>query len=189
MNSVIEQHIEEISKKPVIFINFDFTTGRELSYVEGKECKVSFETNCTTFFNTDNNAIVRKKDGSEISVVSLLSNHGFYTEKEIRPEHNLYKMLLADAFTFVKPKEPIDFCKVTDYEKLKNLFTEFGLGFEELSGHAVSGAISDLNDSNTGNKAIACTMGEHLKVGGYTGFSSEFVFDKDGKFIQLNCWE
>ena len=77
----------------------------------------------------------------------------------------------------------------TQYEKLKELFTEFGLGFEELSGNAVSGAISSLDDTTIGNKAVLCEKGKHTKVGGYNGFSSEFVFDKDGKFIELNCWE
>jgi hypothetical protein len=73
----------------------------------------------------------------------------------------------------------------TQYEKLKDLLTEFGVGFDEKEGKDVS----DENDTGT-NKAIVCeNNSNHLKVGGYIGFSTEFVFDKDGNFISLNCWE
>ena len=71
----------------------------------------------------------------------------------------------------------------TQYDKLKSLFTEFDLGFSEKEGEIL------VSGNNPTNKAIVCEKDIYDKVGGYIGFSCEFVFDKDGNFIQLNCWE
>jgi len=37
----------------MIKINFDFTDGTEVSYIEGCELKDNFTTNCLDFFNND----------------------------------------------------------------------------------------------------------------------------------------
>lgn len=58
----------------------------------------------------------------------------------------------------------------TDREKLKNLLTEFGVGFEE--------------DDN----CVTCETG-HAKVGGYIGFFTVFEFDHDGNFVSIGVGE
>ena len=62
---------------------------------------------------------------------------------------------------------------MTDYEKLKLLLTEFGVGFDE---------------SENEFKIISLIEGG-TKVGGYTGFYVDYKFSKDGKFIGVNIWE
>jgi len=81
----------------MITIHFDFTDGTELSYYEGILKKDNFKTNCLDFFQFDTNVdevIVVKKNGTKISRNNI-QNH---TTKQIRREHNLHKMLVADTF-------------------------------------------------------------------------------------------
>ena len=85
-----------------IIIHWDFTDGTEISYMEGLLREDGFTTSCIQFFTTENDARVVKKDGSYIDVLELLENTGEYTDKEIRPAHNLVKMLVADAFEWKK---------------------------------------------------------------------------------------
>lgn len=77
----------------------------------------------------------------------------------------------------------------SQYEKLKSLFTEFGLGFDENRTPFTNADDMSFSTLKDGEKSIFCKEGKHNKVDGYNGFSSEFVFDKDGNFIQLNCLE
>jgi len=64
---------------------------------------------------------------------------------------------------------------MTDYEKLKALLTEFGVGFV-------------VEEDEKGEKYIECNC-ESKKVTGYSFFYTLFEFDKDGKFIHMGAWE
>lgn len=92
-----------------ITINFDFVSGKEVSFVEGRDKYMdgeSFETNCLEFFQFDSLAIyddviVKAKGGKYISLKELLSNEDTsYTSKEIRVSHNVRKMLVAGSLEF-----------------------------------------------------------------------------------------
>lgn len=92
----------------MITINFDFTTGKEISFIEGKNTynanpKLSFQTNVLTFFSFDYDCEVKvlKKDGSYILKSELLGNNP-YTLKEIRISHNIYKLLVSGLLEFKK---------------------------------------------------------------------------------------
>lgn len=84
----------------MIIINYDFTDGSEVSFIQGKELKDNFTTNCLDFFNMDeevDEVMVVKRDGSFISRKNI-QNH---TDKEIRNSHNIHKMLVADSFRWL----------------------------------------------------------------------------------------
>lgn len=68
------------------------------------------------------------------------------------------------------PQQPAP--QPTDKEKLMALFTELGIGFKQ---------------DKTSND-VNCEQGD-AKIGGYRGFSTQFEFDAQGKFISMNCWE
>lgn len=90
----------------MITIHYDFTDGTELSWIEGKNKEDDFTTNVLDFFTCNRDVIVIKKDGSYISSVELLANDQYYTDKHMRPVHNIHKMLVANAFSW-KPKDYI----------------------------------------------------------------------------------
>lgn len=80
----------------MIKIHYDFTDGTEVSYIEGKQLKDNFTTNCLDFFNQDVNVddvIVIDKIGNQLSRKLLISNNSNYTNKYIRNYHDLHKML------------------------------------------------------------------------------------------------
>ena len=88
-----------------IYINYDFVSGKELSYGEGLEATDTFETNCLDFFNTDsltewNDVVVINKNNEYISCKDLLEDSTPYTSKEIRMSHNIHKMLVSNSFTW-----------------------------------------------------------------------------------------
>jgi hypothetical protein len=67
---------------------------------------------------------------------------------------------------------------MTDYEKLKALLTDFGVGFTEgivEGGHL---GITLEADGKVENK-----------VTGYAFYYTEFVFTKDGAFKEVGIWE
>jgi hypothetical protein len=72
---------------------------------------------------------------------------------------------------------------MTDKEKLKALLTEFGIGFTEPVAEEcqnnIMGIVIEKGNVEEG----------HEKVTGYYGFSAEFEFDAEGKFIQVGVWE
>src|SRR5271169_6884770 len=130
-----------------IFINFDFTTGAELSYEEGLKQDDTYETNVLDFFSFGKYAddvIVRKKDGSYISRNELLNVHGTYIDKDIRSEHNIHRMLVAGAFKFRDKDNKMH--KIGDIveDKMVRLesdmfkhWTEHKHGFEGISEFAI----------------------------------------------------
>ena len=64
--------------------------------------------------------------------------------------------------------------QVTDYEKLKALFDEFGIGYDEMS----TGKLGYLRCKEGGEK-----------IEGYVEFYTDFDFDKDGNFLTMGAWE
>ena len=62
---------------------------------------------------------------------------------------------------------------MTDFEKMKSLLDEFGVGY----------ALESAEDDNR----ITCQY-NHEKVIGYC-FYTEFIFDKHGKFLNIGIWE
>lgn len=84
----------------MITIHWDFTDGTELSYIEGCEKGDNFTTNCLEFFNFSvevDEVIVLRKDGATISRKNI-QNH---TQKQIRREHNIQRILVAGGFDFI----------------------------------------------------------------------------------------
>lgn len=84
----------------MITIHFDFTDGTEVSYIQGKELKDNFTTNCLDFFNMEeqcDEVIVLRIDGKKISRNNIQS----HSNKEIRKSHNIHKMLTANAFLWL----------------------------------------------------------------------------------------
>lgn len=84
----------------MITIHYDFVDGTEVSYIQGKELKDNFTTNCLNFFNMNEQAtdvIVLKQNGTKIS----RNNVQQHTNKQIRKEHDIYKMLISNSFTFI----------------------------------------------------------------------------------------
>ena len=69
----------------------------------------------------------------------------------------------------------------TDYDKMKNQLLEWRVGFREHTWTA------EENDG-TPVKVIQCEEGMD-KVNGYTCFMVEFVFNMDGKFLEIGAWE
>lgn len=59
---------------------------------------------------------------------------------------------------------------MTDFEKVKTLFTELGIGYEV-----------------EGNRII-CEEG-NAKIEGYLSFCAAFEFDEKGKFIKMELFE
>lgn len=60
----------------------------------------------------------------------------------------------------------------TDRERLIELFTDFGVGFE-------------IREADNG---IRCMYGND-KIEGYTFFFTIFEFDADGKFVSMGAYE
>ena len=84
----------------MIVIHYDFTDGTEVSYAEGLRLKDNFTTHVLHFFNESekvNDVVVLKKDGTKISRANIHA----HTRKQIRPSHNLTKLLLANSFEWL----------------------------------------------------------------------------------------
>lgn len=65
---------------------------------------------------------------------------------------------------------------MTDYEKLKAVFTDIGVGFEE-------------SNDKTGNLFLTQKAKLMPNVNGYVGFEAEFSFTPEGKFTTLDITE
>jgi hypothetical protein len=84
----------------MITIHWDFTDGTEVSYVTGKVLQDNFTTCCLEFFDMNqpcDDVIVLRRDGRRIS----RNNIQLSTSKEIRPEHNIRKLLVSGVLKFV----------------------------------------------------------------------------------------
>jgi hypothetical protein len=62
----------------------------------------------------------------------------------------------------------------TDLEKVKQLFTELGIGWEEAA----------LNQ----NTIIRCHEGQ-ARINGYSFFFTDFTFDVNGTFLEMGAYE
>lgn len=106
----------------MITIHYDFTDGSEISYFEGCQKKDNFTTNCLEFFNmtieTDD-VVVLKKDGSFVSRKNIY-NH---TDKEIRKEHDIRKMLLAGSFKWLSGDSKV--FKINHLYYVEKVFSNF----------------------------------------------------------------
>lgn len=118
-----------VNDSNIIVINYDFVSGKELSFGEGVvigKTGDSFETNCLEFFTPNSldkycDVVVVKKDKSYISLKDLLTNNDSrYTVKHMRETHNTHKMLVAGSFEF---KQPITLY-IKDYKSLFILHRE-----------------------------------------------------------------
>jgi hypothetical protein len=90
----------------MIKIHFDFVDGTEVSYSEGLDLKDNFNTNCLDFFCWDkdvDDVLVVDKKGNVLSRNTLLVNNT-YTNKQIRKNHNIQKMLKAGSFNWQNKK-------------------------------------------------------------------------------------
>lgn len=117
-----------------ITINFDFVSGKEVSFIEGKDKYMdgeSFETNCLEFFQFQSLAIyddviVKTKGNKYISLKELLSNEDTsYTTKEIRVSHNVRKMLVAGSLEF----------KTKQRETKSDVKLDYGLLIKQRPGY------------------------------------------------------
>lgn len=96
----------------MIRINWDFVSGKEVSFIEGKQQQNNFETNVLNFFCWDylgtkncdepfkpsiSDVVVVKQNGDYISLRTI-HNH---TDKEMRWVHNTSRMLVANGFQWL----------------------------------------------------------------------------------------
>lgn len=119
---ILEDNIKIKSK--TLFLHTNFTVGNEISREEVLEKLIykrnnqveSIHSHCLDLFNIEMLKFVSdifvvkaihiptdNRDGiyGYISLKELLSYNNFYTHKEIRKEHNVHKMLLADSLDFI----------------------------------------------------------------------------------------
>ncbi|MDA1675466.1 hypothetical protein [Bacillus cereus group sp. TH152-1LC] len=64
---------------------------------------------------------------------------------------------------------------MTDFEKLKAVFGDLDIGYEV--------------EERENNKIILLEAKTHKNVGGYGGFSTEFIFDENEKSKGVSIWE
>jgi phage I-like protein len=70
---------------------------------------------------------------------------------------------------------------MTDLEKLRMLFSEFGIGY--------------MGEDDEGHKGVILRVPwkdherEKIKIDGYDDFVTVFEFDDSGKFVKVNLWE
>jgi len=102
----------------MVTIHIDFVDGTEVSHDEGYELlrdnsSADFTTNDLTFFHNNgflpydcDNVVIVDNGGRYIDRNELMSNKdNYYTDKHMRPGHNINKMLLANAFTWKIPNK------------------------------------------------------------------------------------
>ena len=84
-----------------IRIHWDFSDGTELSFYESIQAYRNgekFNTHCLSFFDFLFDCVLIKKNGETLTPNKLIEDRGFYTSKEIKHTHNIYRMLVAGAF-------------------------------------------------------------------------------------------
>ena len=97
------------------------------------------------------------------------------TLRQIMSIDNLSETIERFGHQLVSSKQRDD---MTDYEKVKALLTDFGVGFEDRQPCTDTG----------GCPHIICREGD-AKVAGHTMFFIDFEFDKNGKFLKVGAWE
>ena len=70
-----------------------------------------------------------------------------------------------------------DAFSLNDMDKLTQLFTELGIGFQ-----------LDAYTKGDKRRVIRCEEG-NKKITGYSLFYTDFVFDLEGNFIEMGAWE
>jgi hypothetical protein len=105
-------------ERDIVIIHYDYGGTYDIPYGRAQQYideHIGFTTQCLVFFNFDmifnhgyEDVLVYKNNGSFISAMDLLKNDGYYTDKEIRKEHNIMKMLVAGCFTFKKRSHQTD---------------------------------------------------------------------------------
>ena len=83
----------------MITIHYDYTDGTEISYFKEMNSKADFTTNCLLFFNNDEEQEVKiLRENGDYIIKSDLFNTNFHTEKDIRIEHNILRIFIANGF-------------------------------------------------------------------------------------------
>lgn len=79
----------------------------------------------------------------------------------------------------------------SDFNKFKAFLDHFGIGYElKENEKRIVGEGAEKTNKEILIKTIEMTSGIHDRVGGYSSFCNEIVFDmKTGKFIVYNIWE
>jgi len=73
---------------------------------------------------------------------------------------------------------------MSDLEKLKALFTELGIGWQEFG----EGYNSESEMKTKFEIAVRCRSGNML-IAGYADFYTDFYFTAQGKFTCMGVWE
>ena len=78
---------------------------------------------------------------------------------------------------------------MTDLEKFIELYKSFGIDLKQEPFENDWGGYVDDEKPVTGGHRLELCEGDSDKFVGYTGFCSEVVFDKKGKFVRQGFWE
>ena len=70
---------------------------------------------------------------------------------------------------------------MTDLEKFVELYQSLDIPIKVSDGSG--------SGEPPAAKVIALESGDHSKLVGYSGFGTEILFDKEGKFISQGFWE
>lgn len=77
---------------------------------------------------------------------------------------------------------------MSDFKKITNLFDELSIGYtieDSEGGYMIDGKVMKIE----GGKKVILEANHHASVIGYNGFTSEYYFDKEGKFVNVGIWE
>lgn len=107
--SANQEFADLISQNPKVLVLWDHTTPEcvphtlamaRLNHLTGTVGggHVAVVTNDLSFFSFDYNCVLVRQDGKQLSAVDLLVNDHQQTAKDIRPHHNIGKMLRAGVF-------------------------------------------------------------------------------------------
>jgi len=172
----------------MIIIHIDYVDGTEVSHEEGntlllQDSTNSFTTNDLSFFRSNtythykcDNVIIKDKHGRYIDRNELLDNTSkIYTDKFMKPGHNINRMLLANSFTWRQPT--IKENKVTDNLRLVQLVdsdnNNVGLVKTDLTDTQIAKAIELFVSDDTPERDVFDKLNSYISVLGHT-----FVCDR-----------
>lgn len=92
-----------------IEIHYDFSTGDELSFHEGILTEGNFSTHvldffCYDFLTPERDVVIVRSDGAYISAKEIYQKTYKYSDKNIRPAHNIRKLFLSGHFNWRRPE-------------------------------------------------------------------------------------